>query len=90
MSYSDGGFAEVFTCIEQKPGAGGGGRDEVRGLVRFVMAVVAQKNHMRILERERGESKRSCVYIDLRRRLKELARHSLFDGGCARREAKSE
>ena len=50
---------------------GGKWRDEIRSPIWFVMAVVAQKNHVRILERERGESKRSCVYITVARRIEE-------------------
>lgn len=77
MSYGDLRFCEALICTEWKFGVGGGRRDEIRDPVGFMMAVVAQKNHLRILERQPGESKRSCVYIHMRTRIKELARHFL-------------
>jgi len=50
------------------------GREGVRRLPRFVLCVVEQKIHLRILERQRRESKRCCVYNGALRMVKELAR----------------
>jgi len=50
------------------------GREGVRRLQRFVLREVEQKIHLRILERQRRESKRCCVYNGALRMIKELAR----------------